>query len=247
MMKSMSKIIGFVAIWSVVVVALSWTALAAALTGADCNQKYSVGSEKWQNCIHEVATGGLNTPKDIDQPESPSVNFPIDTDKYWLLPIVITGAVILFYVFFYAFVFKRIRQSWQGQTGAGPQTYGKVEPPTRTETVTQSTESQKPYFADVKGSVEIDVDKYGAGDTASGQDRARSFPFFTILGILFSLAPLVVGIALVTDGNSKGYFVLPVSLVTFILVFGIRSVASGKLAKRRGSEEYKYIDQQQSR
>lgn len=247
MMKSMSKIIGFAAILSVIVVALSWPALAGALTGADCNQKYSIGSEKWQKCIQEVATGGLSTPKDIDQPESPSVNFPIDTDKYWLLPVVITGAVILFYVFFYAFIFKRIRQSWQSQSGSDSQTYGKVEPPTRAETVTQPTESQKPYFADVKGSVEIDVDKYGAGIPDHKQTGARGFPFFTILGILFSLAPLVFGIALVSDGNNKGYFILPVSLVIFILVFGIKSVASGKLAKRRGSEEYKYIDQQRSR
>ncbi len=235
MMSSIRRLKAYVA----GVVAAAWSlllpAVGFAVTGEECNEKFTVGSDQWRQCISDAANQGIES--------------PIDTG-IWVIPIVITVAIMLLYAVFYTRVVKKARQTWKEQSQAQSKKYeydlesGQLK---KVVTLKESATDQTVNIGDMKGSVEIEVDEYGRQSTGTDRKGGRRIPFVTAMILLVSLTPLAVGVALLLDGNNVGVYVIPGSILLYLLLSGIRSIASGRLAKRRGSEEYSYIDQQHSR
>ena len=207
-------------------------AVVLALTGEDCNEKFTVGGYQWRQCISDAASEGAKS--------------PIDTG-IWVIPIVITVAIMLFYAVFYTRVVKKARQTWKEQSQTLSETHDHPVETKKVVTLKESTDGQTVYMGDIKGSVEIDADEYGRQITESGRTGSRRIPFVTAMIVLTSLSPLALGTALLLDGNNVGIYVMPASVLIYFVLSGIRSIATGRLAKRRGSEEYSYVDQQRSR
>ena len=119
-----------------------------ALTGQECNEKYTVGSDQWQQCIRGVATEGTKS--------------PIDT-WVWLMPIIIFIGIFLFYAIFYA----------------------------------------------PSAAIEVGTGDYGSQASGNETRSSRRIPFYSLASFVLSVLPLAIGIILVSDGNSVGYFLLP--------------------------------------
>ncbi len=234
-MKSINRHRAYVAGVAAAVWSLLVPAVGSALTGEECNEKFTVGSDQWRQCISDAASEGAKIPID---------------NVIWIIPIVITVAIILFYTVFYTRVVKKARQTWKEQSQEPSQKHkydlksGELK---KVVTLKESSKGQTVDKGDIKGSVEVDVDGYARQGTDSERKGGRRIPFVTAMIFLISLSPLAVGIALILDGNNVGIYVIPASVLIYFVLSGIRSVASGRLAKRRGSEEYSYIDQQHSR